>query len=109
MSYKILVTANFRQQAKRQAKKHRSLKSDLVRLEAELMEKPTLGTPLGQDCYKIRLKVTSKGKGKSGGMRVITLVVTLSENIYLLSIYDKADKENIPDKELSKLINDVKK
>lgn len=77
MSYNILVTENFRKEAKRLAKKHRSLKSDLADLEEGLIKSPTLGTPLGHDCYKIRLKVTSKGKGKSGGMRVITLVASL--------------------------------
>ena len=43
-------------------------------LEKELIKDPRLGVPLGNDRYKIRLKITSKGKGKSGGARVITLV-----------------------------------
>ena len=39
-----------------------------------MLETPGQGTPLGHDAYKIRLKITSKEKGKSGGARVISLV-----------------------------------
>jgi hypothetical protein len=30
------------------------------------MENPTQGTPLGKDCYKIRMAISSKNKGKNG-------------------------------------------
>lgn len=55
-------------------KKYRSLKSELENLGKELSENPTSGTPLGNDVYKVRLAISSKGKGKSGGARVITCV-----------------------------------
>jgi hypothetical protein len=67
-----------------------------------------MGTPLGNDCYKIRMAVTSKGKGKSGGARVLTFVQVINENIFLLSIYDKADAANISDKELKERIKRLK-
>jgi hypothetical protein len=84
-------------------------------LEKELIQTPSLGTPLGHDAYKIRLKISSKGKGKSGGARVISLVETtligftekVSDEeitVNLLTIYDKADVDNISDKELKDLI-----
>ena len=71
--------------------------------------------PLGQDTYKIRLKITSKGRGKSGGARMISLVETtllaIAETISdeeitvnLITIYDKADVGNVSDKELKDLI-----
>jgi hypothetical protein len=44
--------------------------SILLQLEAQ----PKSGTPIGNDCYKIRMTISSKGKGKSGGARVITHV-----------------------------------
>ena len=108
MSYKIIAAENFKKEAKRLLKKYPSLKQELAALETELGQNPSLGTPIGRNCYKIRLKVKSKGKGKSGGMRVVTLVITLSKNIHLLSIYDKSEKEDIPDKELLQLIQTVK-
>ena len=69
------------------------------------MEKnPEQGTNLGNNCYKIRVSIESKGKGKSGGARVITNIVIAEKTVYLLSIYDKSDKENLTDKELKELL-----
>ncbi len=45
--------------------------------------------------------------GKSGGARVITNFVITEETIYLLSIYDKSDKENLTDKELQELLKSI--
>jgi hypothetical protein len=56
-----------------------------------LSDNPQQGTPIGDDCYKI-------SKGKSGGARVITYVLFIEEKVYLLSIYDKSEQENISDK-----------
>ena len=66
----------------------------------QLVQQPQMGTPLGHDCFKIRMAITAKGKGKSGGARVITHVQVTKEHIFLLSIYDKSEAENITDKEL---------
>ncbi len=52
----------------------------------------------------IRLAVASKGKGKSGGARVITCVHPLQTSVYLFTIFDKSEQENIPDKELEELL-----
>lgn len=69
------------------------------------MEKnPEQGTNLGNNCYKIRVSIESKGKGKSGGARVITNIVIAEKTVYLLSIYDKSAKENLTDKELKELL-----
>ena len=53
------------------------------------------------------MAISSKGKGKSGGARVITLTVLISEtdtNIVLLTIYDKSECENLADKELADIV-----
>jgi len=104
MSFNIVVTDGFKKHAKSIAKKHRSLKSDLKKLIASLKDDPGQGEPLGKDCYKIRMAITSKGKGKSGGSRVITCVKVINQTAYLLTIYDKSEKESISDKELDELL-----
>lgn len=108
MSYKILTIAPFDKQFKRLAKKYPSLKQELIELATELKDTPTIGFALGNDCYKIRLAIASKGKGKSGGARVITYVAITDKEIFLLSIYDKSEQEDINDKELVRLLELVK-
>jgi hypothetical protein len=73
-------------------------------LAEELLENPLMGEPLGKDCYKIRMAITSKNKGKSGGSRIITYVKMVNETVFLLSIYDKSEQENIEDDKLKKLL-----
>lgn len=97
MSYNVQVTAFFERELKALAKKHRSLKNDLAGLIDQLEQEPTTGSELGNNCYKIRLAITSKGKGKSGGARVITYVRITGNTVYLLSIYDKSELDNIAD------------
>jgi len=104
MSFNVVVTDGFKKHAKGIAKKHRSLKADLNKLVDSLAENPTQGEALGKDCYKVRMAITSKGKGKSGGSRVITCIKIINQTAYLLTIYDKSDKENISDKELDELL-----
>lgn len=66
------------------------MKTELSDLIEKLSEGPTMGTPLGNGVYKIRLAISSKGKGKSGGGSVITFVKVMDEMVYLVSIYDKS-------------------
>ncbi|MBW3545736.1 MAG: type II toxin-antitoxin system RelE/ParE family toxin [Bacteroidetes bacterium] len=72
-----------------------------------LQQEPQQGIPLGNNCYKIRLAITSKGKGKSGGARVITYLKLADNTIYLLSIYDKSGQESISDSDLKELLKDL--
>src|ERR1700759_3448482 len=100
MSYNIRTTAPFEKQAKKLAKKYPSLKNDLLLLIESLEINPAQGTSLGNNFYKIRLAITSKTKGKSGGARVITFVRVINETVFLASIYDKSKQAAISDKEL---------
>ena len=104
MSFKIIASDNFKKEVRKLSKKYYSLKTELESLSSQLSEMPRYGTPLGNDVYKIRLAVSSKGKGKSGGARVITYVQINNETVLLLSIYNKGEKEAISDKEISRLI-----
>ena len=104
MNYKIIPVDKFKKEAKRLIKKYPSLKLELADLAVSLAAHPTQGTPLGNEVYKIRISIKSKGKGKSGGARVITYVVTPQKEVYLLTIYDKAEFDSIDDKTLRRII-----
>ncbi len=95
MNYSVKSIDVFERQAKRLIKKYPSLKSELFSLVQALKSKPKQGTPIGKGCYKIRLAIKSKGKGKSGGSRVITNLTVANETVYLLSIFDKSQRNAI--------------
>lgn len=103
MSYNISTIPLFDKQAKRLAKKYPSLKKNLAELIETLIDNPEQGTTLGNNFYKIRLAITSKGKGKSSGARVITYVKVTATSVLLTSIYDKSEKDTITDKELEQI------
>lgn len=116
MNCRIIVLDDFKKDAKKLLKKYISLKNELTQLQTALLENPRQGTLIYDNTYKIRLAVKSKGKGKSGGMRVITHVVEIEmsvdeqENhytIFLLSIYDKSEMENISNRDIQYLIGQI--
>jgi mRNA-degrading endonuclease RelE of RelBE toxin-antitoxin system len=107
MSYNIEVTAYFAKQLKRLVRKFPSLKKEYAELIKSLKENPEFGTKIGNNCYKIRLAIASKNKGKSGGARVITHVQVIDEKIYLLSIYDKSEQSDISDKDLTSWLENI--
>jgi mRNA-degrading endonuclease RelE of RelBE toxin-antitoxin system len=107
MNFEIIVISPFEKEAKRLSKKYKSLKADLQNLFDELSENPIQGSPLGKDCYKIRMAISSKGKGKSGDARVIACVKIVNTKVYMLSVYDKSEKEDISDSELQSLLQFV--
>lgn len=108
MSYSIVPTRIFLKKSKKLLKKYLSLKIELMELFEELSGNPYLGTPLGDNRYKVRVAVKSKGKGKSGGVWVITYLVTENEEIYTIDIYDKSERDSVNDKELDSLIKKLK-
>ena len=75
----------------------------------ELAKNPNQGADLGHGLRKVRMAISAKGKGKSGGARVITLILAYSEEeseIGLLYIYDKSEQESLTDKELSDILRE---
>ena len=100
MNYKIRTLADFDKSFKRLSKKYSSLGKDLKELLLKLQENPQLGTSLGNNFFKIRLKITSKSSGKSGGARIITCVKIIDEQIFLAYIYDKSEESTVSDKSL---------
>ena len=83
------------------------MKSEYAALIEVLEENPQKGISLGNNCFKIRLAIASKGRGKSGGARVITHFYIENETVFLLAIYDKSEKIDISDKELKELLLEI--
>lgn len=100
---RFLPTNDFNKAAKRLSKKYPSIFNDLDRLFGELNDNPFMGDPLGDNSYKVRMAISSKGKGKSGGARVITCVKIIDEAIHLLTIYDKSEIESLSNEYLTEL------
>jgi len=100
MKFKIVYTGIFEKEFKRLSAKYISLKTDFYYLLSTLEDDPEQGEPLGNNCFKIRLAITSKGKGKRGGARVITCVKVVAHTVYLVGIYDKSERESISIKEI---------
>lgn len=107
MSFQIKVTPDFKRNLKRLAKKYRSLPEELNSLMQELREEPQQGKSLGHNCYKLRVAIASKSKGKSGGARVITYVRVVGETVFLLTIYDKSEQASITRQELTSLLSEL--
>lgn len=107
MNFEIIALPKFQKQIKKLTKKYPSLKEEFEELVVKLESNPEQGKNLGKNCYKIRLSIKSKGKGKSGGARVITNIVIAETTVYLLTIYDKSDQADLTDKELKELLKDV--
>ena len=103
-NFEIIPILPFQRQAKRLVKKFPSLKKELLDLIESLKVEPLQGVSLGGDCYKIRLAIASKNKGKSGGARVITCVYITDNEVYLLSIYDKSEQSSITSQDLKNWI-----
>lgn len=107
MNYKIVLDRTFEKEVKQLAKRYPSLKSDIKALRDEILANPTAGTDLGGGLRKIRMRIASKGNGKSGVARVITFTVVVAveeTEINLLYIYDKAERESVSAHEIEALL-----
>lgn len=99
-------TTIFLKEVKRLSKRYKSIKDDIDSLVKELKNNPLLGTDLGNGIRKIRITISSKNRGKSGGGRVITLHLDVDSGgtIFLLTIYDKSDRVNISANEIDDIL-----
>lgn len=109
MSFNVYSTPPFERQLKRLAKKYPSLKVEFATLLDQLESQPDLGTPIGNNCYKIRISIASKGKGKRGGGRIVTHIMISESVVFLVAIYDKSEKASLTDAELKELLGSISK
>ena len=107
MNYSVLYTEKFKKQAKKLKKKYPSFKNDIIEFENIVKEDYEKGTLLLENIYKIRIKIESKKKGKSGGARIIYYVIINDLQIIVLTIYDKSEKDNISKAEIIELLKDI--
>ena len=99
----------FVKKAKRLLKKYHTLEKSLKQLEQDLLINPYLGVSYGASIFKIRLADESKGKGKSGGFRVVTYLVKINEksiDIYLITIFYKSEESSISKDDIKAIIDD---
>ncbi len=102
-------TPEFLKSAKVLSKRYRSFPEDLKALRDEIKKKPSSGDDLGNGIRKLRMAIKSKGKGKRGGARVITLTVVIDESkskVTFLYAYDKSDMSNISDNKIRQILAD---
>ncbi|MEO5570335.1 MAG: hypothetical protein ABIT08_07220 [Bacteroidia bacterium] len=109
MDYNVVSSRNFENEFKRLFKKYPSLKKDFYKLETELKNGESFGASIGKNAFKIRLAVKSKGKGKRGGLRVITyleshFIIKDMTTVFMISIYDKSETASLSNSEIKKLI-----
>lgn len=107
MEYRIKTAHSFEKALKRLGKRYVSIVNDYAALLTELHANPQFGTDLGGGLRKIRMRIASKGKGKSGGARVITFTVIVAVDeteVNLLYIYDKAERNTVTAVELDELL-----
>ncbi len=110
MNNTVNPTPEFKRNIKPLVKKYRTLKETITKLERDLIENPYLGESYGQGIYKVRITNESKGKGKSGGFRVIYYHLTKTENgiaMLLLSIFDKSARSTITKQEAIKILSNT--
>jgi mRNA-degrading endonuclease RelE of RelBE toxin-antitoxin system len=110
MDYKFVETSFFEKELKRLAKKHSSLKVDIEKLQDDILNNRLSNyDDLGNGLKKIRLKITSKGKGKSGGARVVTqetIVSITDKTVLMVAIWDKSEIPNIKTAILKEIVQE---
>ncbi|HAL83653.1 MAG TPA: hypothetical protein DCO83_16615 [Mucilaginibacter sp.] len=104
MVIEVKYTPDFERQLKRLSHKYPSIYKDLASLINDLEATPYSGSPLGKNLYKVRMALSDKGKGKSGGARVITYVLIRNESVYLAAVYDKSEQSTIDTDRLLKVL-----
>ena len=108
MSCRIDTLPEFERELKRLVKHYRSMKDDYAALIKQIKDNPTLGTDMGDGIRKVRMAITSKGKGKSGGARVITYNVLTQVRddgqVLLVTIYDKSERDSIAKREITNVL-----
>ena len=115
MKYKFGYIPSFAKELKTLCKKYKSLKKDFEALKEEIETNPNIGVSLGDGLRKIRLNISSKNKGKSGGARVIIQELDIiieeedAKSILFVCIYDKSEYDSVDINIIKEIIEDFRK
>src|SRR4030095_2530014 len=104
----VEFTPEFKRNIRQLAKKYRRIKSDVQPLLDELGHGQTPGDQIQgvqYDVFKVRVRNSDSGKGKSGGYRVIYQRTTEGA-IVLITIYSKTEQEDIAAGDIRQIILD---
>ena len=110
MNWTIDFTTEFSKGAKVLKKRYKSFMKDLEDFKDSIIKNPFQGVELVPGIRKVRVTIESKGKGKSGGARVITLTYYVSEaegKVHFLIIYDKSDADTVDVKVVQKYVAEL--
>lgn len=109
MKTRITFTIRFLKDSKKLKKKYRNFEKDLLNFVENLENNKVLADRIkgfkGLAVYKARMKNSSILSGKSGGFRVIYYLKKQDE-VYLITIYSKIDKENILASDIMAILRD---
>ena len=106
----VSVSDDFAKEAKRLAKKYPSFKQAYKDFLVSIKNNPLQGDEITKNIRKIRMAIKAKGKGKSGGARVITFnILTDIENghVVFLLLYDKEDDSTVKVNVVEQLVRDM--
>lgn len=98
MNYKTEIHEIFSKEFKVLLKKYPSLKSDFQHILNNIEKELALADDLGNGFKKIRINIKSKGKGSSGGGRIITyetIIAVEHKKVIFASIYNKGEYDSI--------------
>jgi len=73
-----------------------------------LLQYPEAGKIIPETGGLRKLRWAVSGKGKSGGLRVIYYWKKRDDEIWLLTVYSKAEQENIPTHILRKIAEEIR-
>lgn len=99
------TTASFDKEAKKLSKKYSLLQDDLKNFINDYDKNHKSAISIKNNIYKVRIKNSSKNRGKSAGYRVY-YYVKIEKTVYFLTIYDKSETSMIDENVLLKIIKD---
>lgn len=103
----VVLLPEFKKNAKKLNKRYASFARDFENFLAEITANPLLGTDLGGGLRKVRMRISAKGKGKSGGARIIShnILTSMKDGkVTLVTIYDKSNRDSISKQEIEQLL-----
>lgn len=103
----VILTQNFKKGYKQIVKKYPAFRQDMEALLTSLENNALQGVEPFPNVRKIRVAITGKMKGKSGGARVIVYVHVKENEVYCLYVYDKAEIADIPDHEIKDFVKEL--